>query len=67
MNFGKSKPDPEAIKLATQHKQCVVCKNYRAVHPLTKISYCMDGSKTVFADSGCSSWQAAINAKGATE
>lgn len=53
----KNTPDPEKINAAVRKKQCLVCKNYKAVHPVTNVSYCVDGSKTVFVDSGCGSWR----------
>ena len=43
---------------------CLACDNYRAIHQHTKVSYCIDGSKTVFVDTGCSNWKReALNAK----
>lgn len=47
------------VKAETDQRGCLACDNYRAVHPRTHVSYCTDGSKTVFADTGCASWSSA--------
>jgi len=48
--------DIKAVNIAVASKSCLSCKNYRATHSKTKASYCADGSKTVFDDSGCDKW-----------
>ena len=44
------------LERAIAQRSCLGCGNYRSVHPRTSVSYCTDGSKTVFRDSGCKSW-----------
>lgn len=53
------KVNPVAIANAVAKRSCLVCENYRAIHPATRISYCTDGAKTVFVNSGCEKWKGA--------
>lgn len=52
----QNQPNLASIIVQTAKRSCLVCSNYGSVHPKTKVRYCKDGSKTVFADSGCASW-----------
>lgn len=58
---GYAQPNYAAIARATARRSCVACKNYHAIHPRTKGSYCEDGAKEVFVDSGCSKWKLVTN------
>lgn len=49
-------PNQTLIRIEIAKQSCLVCSNYRSVHPVTKVSYCDDQNKTIFKDSGCSSW-----------
>lgn len=48
--------DLVSIAVLVAKRSCLVCSNYKSVHQTTKVSYCKDGSKTIFKDSGCPSW-----------
>jgi hypothetical protein len=45
-----------AIELARM--SCLACVNYRSTHQITKASYCANGDKTVYVNSGCDQWRA---------
>jgi hypothetical protein len=56
MNYGDVKVNQQQVDVNIAKESCLTCDNFRAVHPRTGLCYCLDGSKAVFFDAGCSSW-----------
>lgn len=61
--YGGYELDQKQVAIAVAEKSCLACKNFRASHKDTKLSYCADGSKTVFKDSGCDKFEVLESSK----